>query len=85
VGTATILFRGTTREFPFVKVVEARGWRAKRVVPRRLPTCHATYLSERERRLLGSLVFFGPLTAKASYNASLIVRSSGCRSTAREY
>jgi hypothetical protein len=32
-GTATILFRGAAREFPFVKVMETRGWRAKRVIP----------------------------------------------------
>jgi hypothetical protein len=37
VGTATILFRGTAREFPFVKVAEARGRRAKRVVPAAFP------------------------------------------------
>ena len=37
VGTAAILFRRTAREFPFVKVVEARGRRAKRVVPATCP------------------------------------------------
>ena len=36
-GTAAILFRGTAREFPFVKVVGVRGRRAKRVVPATCP------------------------------------------------
>jgi hypothetical protein len=37
VGTAAIVFRRTAREFPFVKVVNARGWRAKRVIPAAYP------------------------------------------------
>jgi hypothetical protein len=37
-GTATILFRGTAREFQYVKVVDARGWRAKRVIPAACPS-----------------------------------------------
>jgi len=37
VGTATIIFRGTAREFPFIEVIEARGRRAKHVVPAARP------------------------------------------------
>ena len=32
-GTATILFRGAAREFPFIKVMETRGCRAKPIIP----------------------------------------------------
>jgi len=45
-------------------------------------TCHATYLSECECRLLESTLFFGPLTAKVSDKAALSCMVPGRRHSA---
>src|ERR1700723_3638176 len=48
-------------------------------------TCHATYLNECECRLLESMLFFGPLTAKVSDKPALSCGMTWCSTLITEH